>query len=147
MPLEILDEIRPRKDERRSFWKLAFLAFCFLCGLGLFLSAIKAVGAEPITVYSAEVEGVRLRLLDSPCTDNTSLMLISTAPESLRSGWKASSSDWRMQDGSWKRFDGCWLLVPAAVAGAPDDVFVLVFSDGATGQVLKGDLLKKPSGI
>lgn len=138
------------RAERRSIRQWAFLAFCAICGLALLLLAIGGCAskayADPVTVYSSELDGVRLRLLDSPCTDNTSLMLISTAPPTLRSGWKASSSDWRMPNGQWETFAGCWLLVPKDVAGAPDDVFVLVFADGATGQVLKRDLLKKKTG-
>ena len=150
MPLDIINEIRPKKEQRQTFRERVLFVFGAICPVVLLLIAVAwstKAHAEPVSVYTAEVDGVRLRLLDVPCTDNTSLMLISTAPPQLRSGWKASSSDWRMQSGKWETYPGCWLLVPAEVAGAPDDVFVLVFADGATGQVLKRDLLKKPSGI
>lgn len=37
--LEIIDEIRPRKEER-SLLRTLFLAFCGVCGLALFLAAL-----------------------------------------------------------------------------------------------------------
>lgn len=146
MPLEIFDEVRPRKEERAKLRWSVLLGI--VCLIALFIAAAwpTQANAEPVTVYSAEQDGVRLRLLDAPCTDNTSLMLISTAPVALQSGWRASSSDWRMQSGQWETFSGCWLEVSAEEAGAPDAVFVFVFSDRTTGSVLKRDFLKKRTG-
>lgn len=141
------------KNQRAALRKLvmqAYTALGLLCiGLLLLLAVTWPTKAHAETVppvYYAEHNGVRLRLLPSECVDPTSIMLIATAPPQFQRGWKSSSSDWRQPDGSWATWSGCWLLVPKEVAGAEDDVFVLVFADGATAQVLKRDLLnKKPS--
>ena len=111
--------------------------------LALLVFAAKAYATE-IPVHVVEQPTVKMRLLKGECTDPASLVLISQAPPQFQSGWKAISSVWLTQSGAWQEFAGCWLEVPKETAGTPENVMVLVFSDGAVVQVLKSELLKKP---
>jgi hypothetical protein len=122
-----------------------------ICLFVLFLLAVTYplnAHSEEIPVYVIDQHpGVRLQLLPSPCADAVSKMIAQQlSPEPFHSRWKASKSQWQMQDGSWKEFDGCWLEVTKEEAGTPDDVLFFTFVDGAHGQALKRDVLKKKSG-
>ena len=114
-----------------------------LAGALLAIVAFAAHGTE-IPVHVVENPQVKMRLLKGPCEDPASLVLISQAPPQFQTGWKAISSVWLTQSGAWQEFAGCWLEVPKETAGTPENVMVLVFSDGAVVQVLKSELLKKP---
>lgn len=122
-----------------------------ICLFVLFLLAVTYplnAHSEEIPVYVIEQDGVRLRLLNTPCSDGVSTMMaIQLSPPPFHPRWKASESDWRMQDGSWKTFGGCWLELEKEEAGTPDNVLFFVFADGAYGQALKRDVLKKKSGV
>ena len=133
------------KEERATLRDIVSWVIGGLCFVALLIAATwpTKAGATEVPVYVADHDGVRLRLLSAECSDPASLVLIATAPPQFQGGWKASSSDWRMRDGSWQQFAGCWILLKAETVGAPDDVFVLVFSDGSNVQILKRDLLKK----
>jgi hypothetical protein len=114
-----------------------------LAGAFLALLASAAFGTE-IPVHVIEHAQVKMRLLKGKCTDPVSLGLISQAPPQFQDGWKAISSQWLTKEGNWQEFAGCWLEVPKEKAGTPENVMVLVFSDGAVVQVLKSELLQKP---
>lgn len=137
-------EVQERKQERCYWRRVGFLLFgaIVFAGAAALLLYPKKAGAEEIPVYVAEHDGLTLRLLPSPCTDMTSLMLIATAPPHLQTGWRSSSSDWRMPNGQWQTFAGWWLEIKKENAGSDDDIIVLVFSDGQTGQAFKKVLLK-----
>ena len=130
----------------RCYWRrVGFIAFAAIVAVILILPIISGrAHSQEIPVYVAEHDGLTLRMLPSPCADASSLILVTSAPPQYQQGWKASSSDWRLRDGSWRTYDGCWLEIKKEVSGAEDDIFVLVFSDGTSGQALKRDLLRKP---
>lgn len=126
---------------RRCYWRRVAIVLAIAIGLVLFPFLVQA---QAIPIYVVERDGLSLRFLSSPCTDASSLILISGAPPQFRQGWRAISSDWRMRDGSTRLFDGCWLEIKKEQLGTEDDVILLVFSDGMTGEVLKKDLLRNP---
>jgi len=141
--LNVIDE--EEREMSRCYWRR--LGVIVLIA-GIVLYAAKSAFAETvIPTHVIEHDAVKMRMLPTACADPTSLMLaIQLSPPQYHARWKATSSDWRMKDGSWQTFPGCWLEVSRDEVGAPDDVFFFVFSDGATGQVLKGELLK-PKGM
>ena len=115
----------------------AFVAF-------LLIYCVSPAKAEEVPVYVAEHEGVRIQMLSTACTDPVSVNLTLQAPAQFVGRFKGLTSVWRMKDGSWKEFPGCWLEVKKAeIPGLEDDVFVLVFSDGAVVQTYRNDLMKK----
>ncbi|HEY2931176.1 MAG TPA: hypothetical protein VGK99_05470 [Acidobacteriota bacterium] len=120
-------------------WFWAFVIFC----VGLFLWSLpKLAKAEEIPVHVIEHhQGVKMRLLPGPCVDPVSLAMIADAPPQFKDGWKAISSQWRMNGGNWQEFAGCWLEVDKAGIGTPENVMLLLFSDGAVVQLLKSELL------
>ena len=119
-------------------------AVCLVVLLTIAATWPTKANAQEIPLHVIEHhDGVKLQLLGGPCMDPTSNVVIATAPPQFQRGWKALTSQWRTPDGTWQPFAGCWLVIPKEVAGAPDDVFVLVFSDGHIQQILRGDLLKK----
>lgn len=93
-----------------------------------------------IPVYVIDKDSVVIRLLNKPCVDPISLSQIS--PE-FHSKFRALDSTWPERDGSKKDYAGCWYEVKAGEYGMPEDAFVLVFSDGASGIVPKSDAMKK----
>lgn len=95
-----------------------------------------------IPVHVVDQDGVKMRMLPTPCTDAMSLAMVEQTPPEYRSRWKATSSDWKMRDGSWQTFAGFWIELSKEEAGAPDAVLFFVFSDGQHGNALKGELLK-----
>jgi hypothetical protein len=92
-------------------------------------------------------DGVRMRLLNKPCVDPVSLAMTLQLPPHLQERFRAIASEWRAKDGSWGEFAGCWVLVAKEEINAPDDVFVLLFSDREAIQIFKNDLLKKQNGV
>jgi hypothetical protein len=141
---EVIDEIRPRNAERAAlrdrviFW----LGIVFLAAVVSFLTNAYATEI-PMHVVEHH-DGVKMRLLSSPCVDKVSKDLVATAPEKFQGRAKAIASEWRAKDGSWAPFAGCWFVVKKGeLPDITDDVFVLVFADGAVVQVYRNDLLKK----
>lgn len=102
--------------------------------------------AEEIPVYVIDQPQVKLKLMPSECSDPVSLGLANTGPPQFLSRWKSIQSVWQEKDGSWKEYAGCWLELKAEEVGAPDDLFVFTFSDGASGQALKSVVLNKRPG-
>ena len=69
MPLEIIDEIRPRKEERSAFRTIASYAIGLLSLIALLVAVswpTKAHADTPSMVYSDQQ--ITLRLLLKPCT-------------------------------------------------------------------------------
>lgn len=128
------------------FWILLILAAFALGGC----STAGVQERQPdvvIPVHVVEQDGMKLRMLPTPCEDARSkVMAAQMSPLEYHDKWKATSSDWRMRDGSWQTFAGCWLEVDKDVLSTPDNVFFFTFSDGQSGNALKGELLKPKGG-
>lgn len=131
------------KDELTVLSRYFWLTVVAVVALFLYFAPRVAWGQD-IQVHVVEQQGVKMRLLSTPCADPLSLSIVATAPPQWADRWKAISSDWLQKDGTWGAYAGCWLLVSKDEVGTPDDVFVLVFSDGAVAQVFRAELLKKP---
>lgn len=148
MPLEIHPErtvelTSLNKDDRGRLREIvgAVLAASFIGSLLIY--AVSSL-AEEIPVHVVDQQMVKMRLLSSPCADPVSLAMIATAPPKWHDKFKAISSQWLGKDGSWSEFAGCWMELTKEEAGTPENVFVLVFSDGASAMVLRSELLKRP---
>ena len=132
------NEVRRLTIMGRWFWfTIIVTAFTFLYFLPGMAGAQSTVD---IPLYVIEKDSVLIRLLNKPCVDKVSLSQI--APE-FHAKFKALDSVWPEKDGSKKSYAGCWYEVKAGEYGMPEDVFVLVFSDGASGVVPKSEAAKK----
>ena len=140
MPLEIIDEIRPRKEERSAFRTIASYAI----GLASLIALLVAVSwptkahAQDVPLHVLDKEGIEIRLLDKPCVDARSVMMI--RPDALPR-FKAVQSVWPQQDGSRKEFGGCWAALTAQESGS-EEGFLVVFSDGESGFIPKAEFKK-----
>src|SRR6185503_6023957 len=148
MPLDIHPErtevLSLDKDERGRLREIVgwVLLACVL--VAPLIYCVSPARGEEVPVYVAEHQGVRIQMLSTPCTDPVSVNLTLQAPAQFVGRFKGLTSVWRMKDGSWKEFPGCWLEVKKSeIPGLEDDVFVLVFSDGAVVQTYRNDLMKK----
>lgn len=138
--LEIIDEIRPRKEERASFREIASYIVGILCLVALGVAATwpTKAHAQDIPLHVLDKDGVQVRLMDSPCVDARSIMMI--RPEALPR-FKAVQSTWPEKDGSRKDYGGCWAELTAQESGG-EEGFLIVFSDGESGFVPKSEFKK-----
>ena len=140
MPLEIIDEIRPRKEERSAFRTIASYAI----GLASLVALLVAVtwptkaGAQDVPLHVLDKEGIRIQLMGTPCVDPRSVMMI--RPDALPR-FKAVQSVWPQPDGSRKEFGGCWAALTAQESGS-EEGFLVVFSDGESGFIPKSEFKK-----
>jgi hypothetical protein len=124
-------------------WLLWALILGISIGAILYATPIRAQG---VPVYVAEHQAAKMQLYASRCIDQQSSLMIATAPPQFQDGWKALSSQWLLQSGEWREYAGCWLEIDKNKVGTPENVMLLVFSDGAVVQALKSELLKKGPG-
>lgn len=140
MPLDIIDEIRPRKDER-GFLRKVIAVLGAICFVLLFLLAAtwptKAYADIPVHVL--EKDGVQIRLMDKPCVDAKTLSQINPAQAHR---FKAIESVWPERDGSRKKYAGCWVRLTKEEAKHHEDVFLLVFEDNTSGGVPASEFKK-----
>jgi hypothetical protein len=95
--------------------------------------------AEDVPLHVLEKEGVEIRLMDLPCTDSSSIVMIRV--EHL-ARFKAIHSVWPERDGSRKAYAGCWAELSKDEVHAEEGGFLLVFSDGQSGFVPKSEFKK-----
>lgn len=150
---EWLDSLREEgKRERQRLREivggiLGAVALALLILLSTGCATVPAPTPVVVPVHIVDTEGVKMRMLPTPCADPVSMSLAKQmSPVEYHARWRATSSDWKMRDGSWQEFAGCWLEVEKEVINAPDAVLFFTFSDGTSGQMLKGQLLN-PRGL
>jgi hypothetical protein len=94
--------------------------------------------AQDIPLHVLDKDGVQIRLMDSPCVDARSIMMI--RPDALPR-FKAVQSVWPERDGSRKEYAGCWAALTAQESGS-EEGFLVIFSDGESGFVPKSEFKK-----
>jgi hypothetical protein len=101
---------------------VAFIALIF-CFPTLVLAQVQ--------LHYFEHPEMTVRLMDAPCVDATSVMMIARGmPANTHARFKHIDSNWKMKDGSRQDFVGCWARVPKEESGAEVDAYLLIFSDG-----------------
>lgn len=94
--------------------------------------------AQAIPLHVLDKDGIEIRLMDLPCEDARSIMMI--RPEAL-GRFKAVQSTWPEKDGSRKEFAGCWAELTAKESGG-EEGFLVIFSDGESGFIPKSEFKK-----
>lgn len=102
------------------------------------LYGLKHARGEEVPLHVLEKDGVEIRLMGTPCVDQTSIGLIQPA---YLPRFRAIDSVWPERDGTRKRYAGCWMALTSEEAGG-EEVFLLVFEDRATGAVPKSEFRK-----
>lgn len=117
---------------------LPWLLWALAAGLAIagVLYAAKAHSVD-IPLHVLEKGNVEIRLMGTPCVDPASIAQI--RPIVLHR-FRAIESVWPERDGSRKAYAGCWAELTAEEAG--EEVFLLVFSDGASGGIPKSEFKK-----
>lgn len=93
--------------------------------------AAEAKPAVAVPVYVYEGESAKVNLMDAPCVDMTTKMLMTSLPPDLLAlAWKHIDSTWNTKEG-WKPYAGCW-------AEQGDEVIV-IFEDQTGGRVKKSE--------
>lgn len=135
---------RDAKDERQKLrpWTLVYALACFVA---LFIAVDSAYGQT--VVHSYEEKGkVAVQLLNAPCTDEFSLMVLSQAPQYM-SRAKGLTSQWlHSDDQKMHPYGGCWVEFSKEEAGG-EAVFFLMFADGQRIVVPKTQFTKKPGTV
>ena len=107
--------------------------------------ATKALAQNIVHTYE-EKGKVAVQLLNAPCTDEFSLMLLSQAPQYMERA-KGLTSQWlHTDDGKMHPYGGCWVEIPKSETGS-EDVFFLMFADGQRIVVPKTTFTKKPGTV
>jgi hypothetical protein len=134
--LEIIDEIRPRKQERMSFREIVSYLIGVVSILLLVTLATNAYATD-IPVQVLEKDGITIRLMNKPCVEPVSVAMI---VPSMLGRFKAIESVWPEKDGSKKAYAGCWahLTPPEAL----EEGYLVVFSDGQSGFIPKSEFKK-----
>ena len=125
------------KEERATLAQRVIAVLGVLCLIVLVGVATNAY-AEVIPLHVLEKDGVQIRLMDGPCVDARSIMMI--RPDALPR-FKAIHSTWPEKDGSRKDYAGCWASLTAQESGS-EDGFLVIFSDGESGFVPKSEFKK-----
>ena len=117
---------------------LPWLLWALAAGLAIagVLYAARVHSVE-IPLHVLEKENVEIRLMGTPCVDAASIAQI--RPLVLHR-FRAIESVWPEKDGTSKAYAGCWAELTSEEAG--EEVFLLVFSDGASGGIPKSEFRK-----
>jgi hypothetical protein len=135
--LEIIDEIRPRKQERMTLRERVGFWFGMACLVVLVGIATNAY-AQDIPLHVLDKDGISISLMDRPCTDPVSIGRIN--PQHLPR-FKAVRSVWPEKDGTRKEYAGCWATLTPEESGSVEG-FLIVFSDGESGFIPKSEFKK-----
>jgi hypothetical protein len=136
MPVDIIDEIRPHSNQRATIreWAGYFLG---VVSILLLVALATNAYATDIPVQVLEKDGITIRLMNKPCVEPVSVSMI---VPSMLGRFKAIESVWPEKDGTRKAYAGCWahLTPPEAL----EEGYLVVFSDGQSGFIPKGEFKK-----
>lgn len=140
--MEIQEEMT-REDEKhvRCYFRRVAGIGLAAAGLIVFLISVAVstrAHAEEIPLHVLEKDGIQIRLMNLPCVDPMSIMMVK--PEVI-GRFKGLQSSWPQQDGTLKEFQGCWADLTAQEAGG-EESFLVVFSDGESGVIPKSEFKK-----
>ena len=115
--------------------------------VGIILAVALATNAHAeevvVPVHVLEEDGTIIRLMPTPCTDPTSVLVIAmNLPPQFHTRFKAIDSEWPMKDGSRKTFDGCWAEFTPEETGEKEALIYVAFSDAKSGFVEKSAFTK-----
>ena len=125
---------------------LPWIFWASILGLffGFVLLSTKVFAEEVVVpVHVLEEDRTIIRLMPTPCTDPTSVLVIAmNMPPQFHTRFKAIDSEWPMQDGSRKKFPGCWAEFSTEETGEAEAMIYVVFSDAKSGFLKKSAFTK-----